>query len=53
MMKRYYNILLLSYINLLAFNRQLIEQGVHYIDNHMFKFEGFVKCSEKVIQHGR
>jgi regulator of protease activity HflC (stomatin/prohibitin superfamily) len=31
---------------------RLIAQGVHYIDNHMFKFEGFVKCSEKVIQHG-
>lgn len=32
---------------------RLIGQGVHYIDNHMFKFEGFVKCSENVIQHGR
>ena len=31
---------------------RLLGQGVHYIDNHMFKFEGFVKCSEKVIQHG-
>lgn len=31
---------------------RLIAQGVHYIDNHMFKFDGFVKCSEKVIQHG-
>mmetsp|Transcript_20111 Transcript_20111/g.37885 ORF Transcript_20111/g.37885 Transcript_20111/m.37885 type:complete len:747 (+) Transcript_20111:542-2782(+) len=31
---------------------RLIEQGVHFINNHMFKFDGFVKCSEKVIEHG-
>mmetsp|Transcript_732 Transcript_732/g.1483 ORF Transcript_732/g.1483 Transcript_732/m.1483 type:complete len:667 (+) Transcript_732:555-2555(+) len=31
---------------------RLIGQGVHYIDNHMFKFESFVKCSEQVIEHG-
>mmetsp|Transcript_2689 Transcript_2689/g.4932 ORF Transcript_2689/g.4932 Transcript_2689/m.4932 type:complete len:819 (-) Transcript_2689:411-2867(-) len=31
---------------------RLIGQGVHFIDNHMFKFDGFVKCSERVIEHG-
>lgn len=31
---------------------RLIGQGVHLMNNHMFKFEGFVKCSEKVIEHG-
>mmetsp|Transcript_25859 Transcript_25859/g.42010 ORF Transcript_25859/g.42010 Transcript_25859/m.42010 type:complete len:384 (+) Transcript_25859:287-1438(+) len=31
---------------------RLIGQGIHFINNHMFKFDGFVKCSEKVIEHG-
>lgn len=42
--------------DILLLTTKLLGQGVHYIDNVFFKFDrlhGFVKCSEKVIEHGR
>mmetsp|Transcript_14826 Transcript_14826/g.21046 ORF Transcript_14826/g.21046 Transcript_14826/m.21046 type:complete len:653 (+) Transcript_14826:67-2025(+) len=31
---------------------RLLGQGTHYIANHMFKFDGFVKVSDTIISHG-
>ncbi|KAL9178996.1 hypothetical protein ACHAXT_011969 [Thalassiosira profunda] len=31
---------------------RLLGQGVHFINNNLFKFAGFVKCSDRVIEHG-
>mmetsp|Transcript_13802 Transcript_13802/g.20953 ORF Transcript_13802/g.20953 Transcript_13802/m.20953 type:complete len:852 (-) Transcript_13802:1842-4397(-) len=31
---------------------RLLDEGEHYIDSHLFKFEGFVKCSIDIIEHG-
>ena len=39
-------------ISFICFPLQLIGEGIHYIDNHLFKFDGFVRCSDNVIEHG-
>jgi len=31
---------------------RLLDQGEHYVDSHLFKFEGFVMCNVTTIEHG-
>jgi regulator of protease activity HflC (stomatin/prohibitin superfamily) len=31
---------------------RLLDQGEHYVDSHLFQFNGFVKSSDAVVEHG-
>jgi len=31
---------------------RLLDQGEHYVDSHLFIFDGFVKCNATTIEHG-
>lgn len=31
---------------------RLVDEGEHYIDSYLFKFDGFEKCNKEVIEHG-
>jgi len=35
-----------------SFVPRLLKQGEHFIDSHLFKFNGFVKCNKEYIEHG-